>query len=390
MFKTIKIMLRPNNKQRTKLFQCAGVARFIYNWVLNYQTDRHNAGLPFQNEREVRKLITKMKHEDETLRWLNDYSNNIIKQAVKDACDAFIKFFKHKANYPRYKSRKHSKPSFYIDTGKIQFTDSHVKLEKLTTSRKQNRQKFNWIRLAEKNRVLIGVKYYSPRVTYDGINWWLTVGVDIEDRERGSPAREGIGIDLGVKNLAVCSNKEVYGNINKTPKVIKLLKRQRRLQRKISKKYLKNKKGESYCKTKNIEKSEYRLLKLNHRLTNIRTDHMYRVITDIIRREPSFITVEDLNIRGMLKNRHLSKAIQNQRLYTFYETLKFKCKENGIELRIVDRWFPSSKRCNHCGNIKRDLKLSDRVYHCNYCGYTVDRDYNASLNLRDANKYKVV
>ena len=383
-------MLKPNNKQRTKLFQCAGVARFIYNWVLNYQTDRYNAGLQFQNEREVRKLITKLKHEDETLRWLNNYSNDIIQQAVKDACDAFIKFFKHKADYPRYKSRKHSKPSFYINTAKIQFTDSHVKLEKLTTSRRRNKQKFNWIRLAEKNRVPIGVKYYNPRVTYDGINWWLTVGIDIEDRVRGSPVNDGIGIDLGIKNLAVCSNTEVYQNINKTHKVIKLLKRQKRLQRKISKKYLKNRKGGSYCKTKNIAKSEYRLLKLNHRLTNIRTDHMYRVITDIIKREPSFITVEDLNIRGMLKNRHLSKAIQNQRLYTFYETLKFKCKENGIELRIVDRWFPSSKQCNHCGNIKRDLKLSDRIYHCNFCGYTVDRDYNASLNLRDANKYKVV
>ena len=388
MFKTIKIMLRPNNKQRTKLFQCAGVARFIYNWVLNYQADRYNAGLPFQNEGEVRKLITKLKHEDVTLRWLNDYSNNIIQQAVKDACDAFIKFFKHRANYPRYKSRKHSKPSFYIATDKIKFIDTHVKLEKLTTSKRQSKQKFNWIRLAEKNRVPIGVKYYNSRVTYDGINWWLTVGVDFEDSVRGSPVNDGIGVDLGIKNLAVCSNKEVYQNINKTPKVIKLLKKQRRLQRKISKKYLK--KGESYCKTKNIAKSEYRLLKLNHRLTNIRTDHMYRVITDIIKREPSFITVEDLNIRGMLKNRHLSKAIQNQRLYTFYETLKFKCKENGIELRIVDRWFPSSKRCNHCDNIKRDLKLSDRVYHCNCCGYMVDRDYNASLNLRDANKYKVV
>lgn len=195
------------------------------------------------------------------------------------------------------------------------------------------------------------------------------------------PSNEGIGIDLGIKDLAICSDKHKYQNINKTQKIKKLEKRKRRLQRSVSRKYEKNKKGESYCKTSNIIKREKELLKLNHRLTNIRQNYLHQTTSEIIKREPSFICIEDLNVKGMMKNKHLSKAIQQQKLYEFRRQIEYKSAWNNIKVIIADRFFPSSKLCSCCGNIKKDLKLSDRIYKCK-CGNIIDRDYQASLNLK--------
>ena len=222
---------------------------------------------------------------------------------------------------------------------------------------------------------------------FDGVDWFITVGIEMEDN-KVLPANDGIGIDLGVKDLAICSDGNTYKNINKTKEIKKLEKRKRRLQRSISRKYLNNKKGGSYNKTSNIIKSEKKLLKLNHRLTNIRDNYLHSVTSEIINRKPKFITIEDLNVSGMMKNKHLSKAIQQQKLYEFRRQLEYKTKWNNIELRIVDRYYPSSKLCHNCGQIKKDLKLSDRIYKCD-CGYEEDRDYNASLNLRDSKIYKL-
>lgn len=195
---------------------------------------------------------------------------------------------------------------------------------------------------------------------------------------------------MGIKDLAICSNEITYKNINKTKQIKKLEKKRRRLQRQVSRKYIMNKEGSSYKKTSNIIKGEKKLLKLNHKLTNIRHNYQLKVINDIISRKPKFIIIEDLNISGMMKNKYLSKAIQQQSLYEFTRILGYKCTWNGIELRQVDRYYPSSKLCHECGNIKRDLKLSDRIYICPVCGNTIDRDYQASLNLRDATEYKVI
>ena len=225
-------------------------------------------------------------------------------------------------------------------------------------------------------------------MVYDGIDWFVCVGIEFENNKE-IPVNEGIGIDLGVKDLAICSDGNTYKNINKTQKINKLEKRKRRLQRKISKKYLINKKGDSYCKTRNIIKSEKELLKLNHRLTNIRNDYLHKTTSSIINRKPKFISIEDLNVSGMMKNKHLSKAIQQQKLYEFRRQLEYKTRWNDIELRIIDRHFPSSKLCHECGAIKKDLKLKDRVYVCEECGNVIDRDYNASLNLRDCSTYKI-
>lgn len=195
------------------------------------------------------------------------------------------------------------------------------------------------------------------------------------------PTNPGIGIDLGIKELAVCSDKVTYSNINRTDRVKRLEKAKHRKQRQISRKYEKNKQGSKYVKTKNIVKAELALLKLNHKLTNIHNDYIHKVTTDIVKREPSFIVIEDLNVKGMLKNKHLSKSVQQQNFYRFREILEYKAENAGIKLIIADRFYPSSKTCSHCGSIKSDLKLKDRVFKCNSCGLVIDRDYNASLNL---------
>ena len=220
----------------------------------------------------------------------------------------------------------------------------------------------------------------NPRIKYDGINWWITVGIEDEDTAN-LPSNDGIGVDLGIKDLAICSDKYEYKNINKSQKVKKLEKRKRRLQRSISRRYEKNKKGGSYCKTSNIIKREKELLKLNHRLTNIRQNYLHQTTSKIVNRKPRFICMEDLNVKGMMKNKHLSKAVQQQCFWEFRRQIEYKSAWNNIPVIIADRFFPSSKLCSCCGNIKKDLKLSDRIYKCD-CGNVIDRDYQASLNLK--------
>ena len=373
-------MLLPNNKQKTKMFQYAGTARYIYNWALSREQENYKNGGKFISDNDLRKELTKLKKTDE-YQWLNGVSNNVSKQAVKDACSSYERFFKHQAGFPKFKSKKRSTPSFYQDPVKIRFTKTHVKIEGFSSSKKKNKQKLNWVRLAEKGRIPINCKYTNPRVTFDGINWWLSVGIEVNDNPAKENINNGIGIDLGLKDLAICSDSNVYKNINKTQRVKKLEKKKRRLQRSISRKYLLNKKGDNYCKTCNIIKSEKELLKLNHRLTNIRQNYLHQTTSEIVKREPSFICIEDLNVSGMMKNRHLSKAVQQQCFGEFRRQLEYKANWNNINLIIADRWYPSSKLCSCCGNIKKDLKLKDRVYKCD-CGITIDRDYNAALNLK--------
>ena len=386
MIKTYKIKLKPNNKQKTKMLQFCGAKRFAYNWALGRQQENYKNGGKFISDCELRKEFTQLKKIDE-YKWLYSISNNVTKQAIKDCCIAYKRFFGGYGETPKFKSKRTDRPSFYVDNMKIKFTNDKVKLENIAISKKKNKAKLNWVRLAEKNKIPIDCKHINPHDVFDGVDWFITVGIEMEDN-KVLPANDGIGIDLGVKDLAICSDGNTYKNINKTKEIKKLEKRKRRLQRSISRKYLNNKKGGSYNKTSNIIKSEKKLLKLNHRLTNIRDNYLHSVTSEIINRKPKFITIEDLNVSGMMKNKHLSKAIQQQKLYEFRRQLEYKTKWNNIELRIVDRYYPSSKLCHNCGQIKKDLKLSDRIYKCD-CGYEEDRDYNASLNLRDSKIYKL-
>ena len=372
-------MLIPNNKQKTKLFKYANTARFAYNWAIAREQENYKDGNKFISDGDLRKEFTQLKKTD-GYEWLNEISSNVTKQAIKDACNTYKRFFKGFCKYPRFKSKKFTTPSFYQDTSQIKFTSTHVKVEGFSSSRKKNKQRLNWIKLAEKDRIPTDAKYLNPRITFDGLNWWISVGIEIGDKIKNS-TNNGIGIDLGIKDLAICSDNYTYGNINKTQKIKRLEKKKRRLQRSISRKYEKNKKGISYCKTCNIIKGEKELLKLNHKLTNIRQNYLHQTTTDIIKRKPSFIVLEDLNVSGMMKNRHLSKAVQQQKLHEFRRQIEYKSEWNGIKVVIADRFFPSSKMCSCCGNIKKDLKLSDRIYKCE-CGNVIDRDYQASLNLK--------
>lgn len=391
MIKTYKVMLLPNNKQKTKLFECASVARWAYNFTLEQEQINYKNGGKFLNDGELRKRLTQLKQKEEYT-WLNNYSNNITKQAVKDACIAYKNFFEGRAKFPKFKSKKKSKPSFYVDTEKIKIIDTHVKLEKLTTNKKKNKQKLNWIKLAETNRIPIGknIKYSNPRVTFDGLNWYLSVGVEIQETVNTN-YKDGIGIDLGIKDLATVSTGEKFKNINKSNKTKKLEKRQKRLQRKLSKKYemnkIKTEGGEvRYRKTKNIIKLEFLVLKTRRRLKNIRHDYIHKITESLVRTKPEYVVMENLNTCGMLKNRKLSKAIQEQTFHEFKRQMEYKCAWNKIKFILADRFYPSSKICSECGSIKEKLSLSERTYICNECGCIIDRDLNASVNLKNYGK----
>ena len=379
MIISIKVRLRPNKKQLTKLFLYAGCSRFAYNWAIARERENYEQGNKFLSNNDLRKEFTQLKKRED-YEWLNCVSNNVPKQAIKDACNAYKRFFKGQSKHPKFKSKRHSKLSFYQDNVAIQFTDTHVKIEGFAVSRKRNKQRLNWIKLCEKGRIPPNAKYTNPRFTYDGLHWYVSVGIEIPDSTT-IPSNEGIGIDVGIKDLVVCSDGYTYKNINKTHKVRKIEKRQRRLQRSVSRRYEKNKKGERYCKTRNLIKRQKELLKVTRRLTNLRRNHLHQTTSDIIKRKPSFICIEDLNVRGMMKNRHLSKAVQQQGLYELRRQLQYKAEWNHIPVIIADRFFPSSKLCSCCGHVKTDLKLSDRIYKCT-CGNTIDRDVQSSLNLK--------
>ena len=381
MITSIKVRLKPNNKQLDKLFQYANCARFAYNWAVGREQENYKQGNKFLSDCELRREFTQLKKLPE-YQWLNEVSNNVTKQAIKDACNAYKKFFKRQCSFPKFKSKKGSTQSFYQDSLKVRFTDTHVKVEGFAINKKMNKQKLNWIKLCEKGRIPTNCKYMNTRFTYDGLYWYVSVSVEVEDNTNtNTSSNDGIGIDLGIKNLAICSDGNTYGNINKTQRVKKLEKRKRRLQRSISRRYEKNKKGASYCKTSNIIKREKELLRVTKRLTNIRQNYLHQTTSEIVKRKPSFICMEDLNVSNMMKNKHLSKSLHQQKLYEFRRQVEYKSERNNISVFIADRFFPSSKLCSCCGNIKRDLKLSDRIYKCQ-CGHVTDRDFQASLNLK--------
>jgi putative transposase len=333
------------------------------------QEENHKNGGKFIQDGDLRKNLTVLKKTEE-LAWLNNYSNNITKQAVKDACEAYKKFFKKLSDKPKFKSKRKSRPAFYQDTEKIKFKNGKVRLEKI-----------GWVSLSEKDRIPENSKYTNPRVTFDGVHWYVAVGIEVEQEEPVELTGESIGIDVGIKELAVCSNGTVAKNINKTKKIKKLEKKMRRLQRKVSNKYLKNKKGESYRKTRNIIKLEKKIKKLHRNLDNVRTDYRHKVTTKIVKTKPSRIVMESLNVKGMMKNRHLSKAIAQQGLCDFKSMIQYKSKKIGTEFVEANNWYPSSKTCSECGQVKTKLSLSERVFECECCGTVIDRDLNASINL---------
>ena len=368
-----KVRLYPTKEQEQKLWQSAHTARFIYNWTLARQEENYKNGGKFISDNDLRKEITQLKKTEE-FEWLNNVSNNVAKQAVKDGCEAFKRFFKGLADKPRFKSRRKSKPSFYNDTSKLKAKESLVLIEKI-----------GWVNV-KKNSIPMNCKYTNPRVSFDGKYWLLAVGIE-KEKPFIQLTNESIGIDVGVKDLAICSNGMTFKNINKTKIVRKLEKRLCRLQHRVSRKYLKNKEGSKFVKTSNIIKIEKQIKLLHRKLANIRSNHSHQATNMIVKTKPSRVVMETLNIKGMMKNKHLSKAIAKQCLYEFKRQMQYKCEFNGIEFVEADKWYPSSKICSECGHIKPKLSLSDRTYICDECGSVIDRDYNASINL---SRYELV
>ena len=364
-----RIRIIPNKEQEQQLWKSVGTARFIYNWTLVRQEDNYKNGGKFISDGDLRKELTILKKTEE-YKWLNEVSNNVAKQAVKDACNAYKNFFKGLSDKPRFKSRKRSKKSFYNDNIKLKVKPKMVLIEKV-----------GWIKIKE--QIPIGVKYTNPRISYDNKYWYLSVGIEKEEMHQ-ELTDVSLGIDLGLKDLAICSDGKIYKNINKTKVVKKLEKRLRRLQRSVSRKYEENKKGKEYVKTSNIIKLEKKIQLLHRKLGNIRKNYLHQTTTEIVKTKPFRVVIEDINVKGIMKNRHLSKAVAKQGFYEFRRMINYKCKLSGIEFVIADRFYPSSKTCSRCGYISKDLKLSDRVYNCK-CGISMDRDINAAINL---SKYK--
>lgn len=389
-FKAFRIRLHPNNKQETMMSRYAGAARYVYNWTLDQFYKNH-----IYDEHAIRKAFTQYKKLPGN-EWLNDISNDVLKQSIRDACAAWDRHKKGLADKPRYKSRDKSQPSFYQDTCKIKFTEDRVRIQKLSKSKRKSRDVVNWVKLAERNRVPLDAKYYNPRFTFDGEYWYLSIAIEVSDEPglSNKPKSDGIGIDLGVKSLAIVSDGTSYPNLNKTDYLKKLEKRKKRLQRSIFRKYTANnpglakagnnfKKGKRYRRSRNTEKAIKKFKRASNRITNIMHAYLLDVVRTILSKNPEYVALEDLNVKGMLKNHKIAKSLAGQRFGLFRDLMEREATKHGIEIGFVNRWYPSSKTCSRCGHVKHDLTLADRTYVCPQCGLTIDRDLNAAINIRE-------
>ena len=388
LLKSYKTEINPTSEQIQKINKTIGTCRFIYNFYLAHNKELYNNGEKFMNAKSFSVWLNNEfipKHPE--YQWIKEVSSKSVKKSMENACTAFTRFFNKQSNFPRFKKKNKSDVKMYFvkNNPKDCFCERH----------RINIPTLGWVRLKEKGYIPTTKQGYvirSGTVFCKAGRYYVSVLVDVPDTEQSQLNDFGLGIDLGIKDFAVISNGIVKKNINKSAKLKKLEKQLKREQRCLSRKYedlkKRNKKRKGEATRQNIRKQVLKVQKLHHRIDNIRTDYINKTIAEIVKTKPSYTTIEDLNVLGMMKNRHLSKAVASQKFYEFRTKLEPKCKELGMELRIVDKWYPSSKLYHKCGCIKRDLKLSDREYICK-CGYHADRDYNASLNLRDAKTYKI-
>ena len=383
LLKSFKTEINPTDEQKVKIRKTIGTCRFIYNFYLAHNKELHENGKKFMSSSQFRVWLNNEylpNHPEYS--WIKEAYSKSVTQAVNNGQTAFENFFNHKSAFPKFKKKSRSDVKMYFvrNNPKDCLCERHrIKIPSL-----------GWVRIKEKGYIPAtkdGYVIKSGHVSIKADRYYVSVLIEISDNRIAIHSGEGIGIDLGLKDFAIVSNGKTYKNINKSARLRKLEKKLIREQRSLSRKYENLKKGESTQK-RNIQKQRLKIQKLHHRIDNIRTDYINKIIAEIVKTKPSHITIEDLNVSGMMKNRHLSKAVASQKFYEFKTKLLAKCREYGIELRIVDRWYPSSKTCHCCKSIKKDLKLSDRIFRCD-CGYIEDRDFNAALNLRDATTYEV-
>ena len=383
MLKSFKTEINPSEEQKVKIHKTIGTCRFIYNFYLAHNKELYDKGEKFMSGKSFSVwLNNEYLPQNPDKLWIKEVSSKSVKHSIENGCIAFTRFFKHQSAFPNFKKKGKSDVKMYF----VKNNPKDCRCER----HRINIPSLGWVRIKEKGYIPTtkdGYVIKSGTVSMKADRYYVSVLVEILNNKIANNSNAGIGIDLGLKDFAIVSNGKTYKNINKSARLKKLEKQLIREQRSLSRKYENLKKGESTQKT-NIQKQRLKVQKLHHRIDNIRTDYINKTIAEIVKIKPSYITIEDLNVKGMMKNKHLSKAVASQKFYEFRTKLEVKCKELGSELRIVDRWYPSSKLCHKCGRIKKDLKLSDRKYICE-CGYHADRDFNASLNLRDSKTYKI-
>ena len=383
LLKSFKTEINPTEEQKVKIRKTIGTCRYIYNFYLAHNKELHENGKKFMSGKRFSVWLNNEylpKNPDKL--WIKEVSSKSVKHSIENGCVAFTRFFKHQSDFPNFKKKGKSNVKMYF----VKNNPKDCRCER----HRINIPSLGWVRIKEKGYVPTtkdGYVIKSGHVSIKADRYYVSVLIEIPNNKIANNSNEGIGIDLGLKDFAIVSNGKTYKNINKSTKLKKLEKQLIREQRSLSRKYENLKKGESTQRA-NIQKQKLKVQKLHHKIDDIRTDYINKTIAEIVKTKPSYITIEDLNVSGMMKNKHLSKAVASQKFYEFRTKLQAKCKESGIELRVVDRWYPSSKTCHCCGAIRKDLKLSDRIFQCN-CGYIEDRDFNAALNLRDATTYEV-
>ena len=383
MLKSFKTEINPTEEQKVKIRKTIGTCRYIYNFYLAHNKELHDNGEKFMSGKSFSVWLNNEylpKNPDKL--WIKEVSSKSVKRSIENGCVAFTRFFKHQSDFPNFKKKGKSDVKMYF----VKNNPKDCRCER----HRMNIPSLGWVRMKEKGYVPTtkdGYVMKSGHVSIKADRYYVSVLIEIPNNKIANHSKEGIGIDLGLKDFAIVSNGKTYKNINKSAKLKKLEKQLIREQRSLSRKYENLKKGESTQRA-NIQKQKLKVQKLHHKIDDIRTDYINKTIAEIVKTKPSYITIEDLNVSGMMKNKHLSKAVASQKFYEFRTKLQAKCKESGIELRVVDRWYPSSKTCHCCGAIRKDLKLSDRIFRCD-CGYIEDRDFNAALNLRDATTYEV-
>lgn len=381
-----KIEINPTQEQKSKIHQTIGISRFVYNFYIAHNKEVYEKEGKFVSGMDFSKwLNNQCIPNNQDMKWIKDVSSKATKQAIMNGDKAFKDFFKKTKGFPKFKKKKNQDVKAYFP--KNNKTDWTIERHRVKIPT------LGWIRLKEFGYIPTNSVVKSGTISQKSDRYYVSILVEETDIEVSNPKNEGIGIDLGIKDFAICSDGSKFKNINKTSTVKKVEKKLKREQRKLSRKYeslkIRNKNiKEGRATRQNIQKQVVKVQKLHQRLANIRTDYINKTTNEIVKNKPSYVVIEDLAVSNMMKNRHLSKAVASQKFFEFRTKVTSKCKQNKIELRIVDRFYPSSKTCSSCGEIKKDLKLSDRVYKCS-CGLVIDRDLNASYNLKNAKKYKI-
>lgn len=372
MIKSFKVRIYPTKFQEALMWKHIGSCRFIWNYMLSEQEKLYDLGERHLSAFDMINLLKSLKNDGEH-EWLYEVSNTSLQITCQDLDKAYTSFFKKQSGFPKFKSRKRSKSNFPVRET-IYFKDGKAIIEKL------GKVKYKTDFDLPQGR---GTKFSNPRISFVNGKWILTFGIECENQTPELTEKK-VGIDLGIKDLAVMAidnESVVFHNINKSQSVRKLKRKIIYLQRSISRKYEQNRVGNKYFKTNNILRQEIKLRRLHARLSNIRSNYIHQCTHYIASKLPCRVVMEDLNVSGMMKNKHLSEAIQEQCFFEFIRQMKYKCEWNGIEFIQVSRFYPSSKTCSNCGCIKHDLKLSDRTYSCSECGFVIDRDLNAAINL---------